>query len=507
MERLDKEILFNTDVLSQDLAHKTIKGGMWTLGAQGIQFISQMVGTMVLARLLTPADYGLIGMVVVVINFANIFKEAGLATATIQKKIISHEQISTLFWINVLISVTLGLCVLAGSPLVARFYGKPELTAVTAVLSISFILSGLTIQHAALLRRHMRFNSLAVIQIASQLISLTVTILLALYGWRYWALICGTMTTALATAVLTFFFCPWFPGRMQKGTGVREMLAFGGHLTGFSFLNYLSRDISQVILGKTQDIASVGNYTKAHQLFMLPLTQLRSPLYSVMVPALSRCQNDPGRYRQYYHSFIFLLAILTMPLAFLMYLFSYEIIDILLGSQWRETAHIFRAFSLYAVFYTVGATRGLVMTTSGNITRFSLWGIFYNTFMIAAIVLGAIWGAIGIAYGIVIANYILLPPSLSYCFKNTPIFPLQFARSCAWPFFTSLFSFFFTLLLVPYLSGPGGLKVLIGTVFYLMVYGLLWGVIFRFLMVAEVTELKSILIPMWRQKRHAKKYF
>ena len=197
MRSLSRRILFDSEHLSQNLAQKSVRGGAFTMTGQAIQFILRTTGTVVLARLLTPNDYGLFGMVAVIVGFAQMFKDAGLSMATVQKDSISHEQISTLFWINVLISIFLGICVLAASPLVTMFYGRPELTAVTAVLSISFIISGLMIQHQALLRRHMQFGTLAIIQIASQFITLVVTIVLALFGWRYWALVAGAITTAL----------------------------------------------------------------------------------------------------------------------------------------------------------------------------------------------------------------------------------------------------------------------------------------------------------------------
>ncbi|HQG49312.1 MAG TPA: oligosaccharide flippase family protein, partial [Sedimentisphaerales bacterium] len=201
-------MLFDSQHLSRDLAAKSVRGGVTTVTAQGAQFLLHLAGTMVLARLLTPNDYGLIGMVMVVVQFAAMFKDAGLSMATVQRETISHEQISTLFWINLFISGFLGLCVLISAPWVARFYGKPELTSVTAVLSLSFLFTGLTIQHQALLRRHMRFGVLAVIQIASHVGNLIVTVLLALAGWRYWALVGGTLTTALLGTLLTLLFCP-----------------------------------------------------------------------------------------------------------------------------------------------------------------------------------------------------------------------------------------------------------------------------------------------------------
>ncbi|MFC1794045.1 oligosaccharide flippase family protein, partial [Planctomycetota bacterium] len=199
---------FDTEYLKADLKGRSVRGGMTTMSAQVIKFILSTTGIVVLARLLTPNDYGLIGMVAVVVNFAAMFKDAGLSMATVQKDKITHDQISTLFWINILISAFLGICILTVSPLVARFYGRPELTAVTAALSVSFIISGLMIQHQALMRRHMQFGKLAIIQIASQVITLVVTIVLALQGWRYWALVGGSISTALAGLLLTFFFCP-----------------------------------------------------------------------------------------------------------------------------------------------------------------------------------------------------------------------------------------------------------------------------------------------------------
>ena len=136
MKRLNRDVIFESDELSRNLAQKSVRGGMTTMTAQVIQFVLRTAGTVVLARLLTPNDYGLIAMVAVVVGFAEMFKDAGLSMATVQKDKITHEQISTLFWINVIISLVLGVCVLVGSPFVAMFYGKPELTSVTAMLSI-----------------------------------------------------------------------------------------------------------------------------------------------------------------------------------------------------------------------------------------------------------------------------------------------------------------------------------------------------------------------------------
>ncbi len=258
MRRLSHDTLFDSGHLQHDLGKKSVRGGMTTMVAQGLHFVLQLIGTMILARLLTPADYGLVGMVLVVINFAAMFRDAGLSMATVQKDHISHEQISTLFWLNAAIGACLGLAILAGAPGVAWFYGRRELTAITAVLSTSFLLGGMTIQHQALLRRHLRFGALAVISIGASVVSPITTILLALVGLGYWALVAGALAAAATTALLTFLFCPWMPGRMERGTGVRGMLTFGGHVTAANVVNFLSLNLDNVFIGRFIGAAATG---------------------------------------------------------------------------------------------------------------------------------------------------------------------------------------------------------------------------------------------------------
>lgn len=421
MKRLNPDIIFKSVHLSSDLAGKAVRGGISTMTAQGVRFILQVAGTMVLARLLTPADYGLIAMVTVVVNFAQMFKDAGLSMATVQKKKISHEQISTLFWINVLISVVLGVCVLVGSPLVTVFYGKPELTAVTAVLSISFIISGLSIQHAALLRRHMCFGNLAIVQIAAQIITLAVTILLALYGWRYWALVCGSLTTAFSTVLLTFFFCPWVPGRIRKGTGVRGMLKFGGHLTGFNFINYFARNADNILIGRFIGADSLGLYDKAYGLFMMPISQIRVPMTNVAMPALSTLRGQPKRYRKYYQRIVDIMATLTMPLTMYCVLEADFLIRLILGSQWLGAVPVFRLLAIAGMIQPIAGTRGLVLLSSGYSQRYLYWGIFNAVLCIISFILGLPYGIEGVATAYALANYLILIPSLFYCFYETPV--------------------------------------------------------------------------------------
>lgn len=414
MKRLNSDILFESGQLSSDIARKSVRGGMTTMGAQGAQFILRIAGTAVLARLLTPADYGLVGMVLVVVNFAEMFKDAGLSMATVQKEEITHEQISTLFWFNVLISIVLGLCVFTGSPLIAWFYDKPELAAVTAALSASFILSGLTIQHQALLRRHMRFGTLAGIQIASQVVTMIVTITLACFGWRHWALVGGALAQALFSSLLTFFFCPWLPGGMKKGTGVREMVKFGSHLTGFSFVNYFARNADNILIGKFISADALGIYSRAYQLLMLPITMMSGPLSNVAVPALCRLNGDSDRLHKYYLHILYMLSLAAGPIAGIAFLASKDIVIILLGPNWAPVGDVFKYLAIGGLLQPLYNTQAWLHLAVGRADRVFLWGLVGTPIIVCSFLLGLIWGINGVAFCYSMAIIVTTVGSLSY---------------------------------------------------------------------------------------------
>ncbi len=438
MKRLTGNAIFDSGNLTRNLVMKSVRGGMTTMTARGIEFVLQLAGITVLARLLTPNDYGLIGMVVVVVRFAEMFKTAGLSLATVQKETISHAQVSTLFWINVLISLFLGLCILAGAPLMAWFYGRSELMGVTAALSLSFFISGLTIQHQALLRRHMRFGSQAVINIASCVVYLIVTILLALAGWRYWALMGGALATALSGTLLTFFFCPWIPGRMRRATGVRDMLRFGGYLTGGNFFNYFAGNADNILIGRFLGADALGLYAKAYQMVKMPITQIRGPVNKVAIPVLSSLQNQPERYVKYYQRLIDIIASLSIPLTLFCAIEADFLVRTLLGQQWLGVVPVFRIMAIAGLIHPVASTRGLVLVSHGFSSRFFYFEVFYTIVTVASYIAGLPFGITGVAAGYTVGRYLVLIPSLFYCFHKTPITVSLFMRTVAAPMLSGL---------------------------------------------------------------------
>ncbi len=408
--------------------------------AQGAHVALRMTGTIVLARLLTPDDYGLVGMVTVVIGFVSMFKDAGLSIATVQEKEISHEQISTLFWLNMIISAILGLCILAVSPMVALFYGKPELTAITAALSISFIISGLTIQHQALQMRHMRFGVLAGIQIGSQIVTLAVTVILAVLGWRYWSLVGGAIAQALAGTLLTYITCPWVPGRLRRGTGIRGMLKFGGYMTGFNIISYFARNADNILIGRYIGSEALGLYGRAYDLFMMPISQIREPLSKVALPALSSLTEKHDQYAKYYRRLLTIITSLTIPITVYCTVEAEFIIRLALGARWLDAVPVFRVLALAGLVQPSMGTAGIVMLNFGYVKRHFQIGLANSLLVIASFVMGLPYGIIGVASAYAIMTYITFLPLVFLCFYGTPVTKGLFLGSHVMPLVLSLIS-------------------------------------------------------------------
>src|SRR6266850_60555 len=226
-ERKASDQHFRTDHLIAGIGERTVRGGLVMMSAHGLKFTLSIVATAIMARLLEPQDYGLIGMVGVALNFVSLFKDMGLNFATIQRAEINFQQISTLFWINVSMSLLITMLTVAIAPIIAWFYGEPRLTMIAVVLAAGFIFGGLAVQHEALLRRQMRFFALSTIALASMIAGYAVGITLALSGFHYWALVYSQLALLAANMLGVLLVCRWRPGRPRLDLGMRSMLSFG----------------------------------------------------------------------------------------------------------------------------------------------------------------------------------------------------------------------------------------------------------------------------------------
>jgi len=232
---------FNTDHLLPNLKRHTISSGAVTISAQGAKFLLNVASTMILARLLLPQDFGLVAMVTTVTGFLRVFKDAGLSVATVQRERITHAQVSNLFWINVAVSLLSSLIVAVSAPVIAWFYRDSRLISVTLLLSITFIISGATVQHRALLNRQMRFKALALIEVGSMAVGVLVGVAMALEGCRYWSLVGSNLSMEIGGLLLTWSLSRWRPQLPTRGSGIGPLVSFGAHRTAAGLIISLAR--------------------------------------------------------------------------------------------------------------------------------------------------------------------------------------------------------------------------------------------------------------------------
>jgi O-antigen/teichoic acid export membrane protein len=468
--RLHESDLFNNDFQSHELRRTVVKGSLALILSQGFSFGLSMVNTLVLARLLTPADFGIIGMVTVVINFIALFKDAGLSTATIQNNVIDSKQISTLFWINAGISIFLGLCILLASPLIAAFYKKPEVTALTIVLSVTFMAEGTIIQHRALLQRHLKFTAVAIIDILAQLSMIIAAIILAALGFGYWALVGGTIASITTLIILTFYSCPWIPGKMQKGTGVINMLKFGGRLTISNFVHYLSRNLDSMLIGRVIGAAPLGLYSKAFSLLMTPLNQIRAPLTTLSLPVLSSLKNDSARYQSYFRQLLDISVSLALPISVYCFLEGEFLIRILMGQKWMGAVPVFKILSVAGVFVALSAAPGLVMLSHGFAKRHLTLTIITATIVSVSFLIGVRYGIKGVAYGYTIANFLIMIPWIGFAFRGTPIKISLVLKSLSGPLVAAIIAGVLTYLFIVLIPAESIIKHLITGFIFMIIY-------------------------------------
>ena len=495
---------FSNQNLTTDLKGRSVRGGAITILAQGSKFVLQLGSTALLARLLTPNDYGLIGMATPIIGFVQLFKDLGLSTATIQRDEINHQQVSTLFWINLLVSGLISLIFAALAPVVAWFYNEPRLLQIVLVLSSIFVFGGLTVQHQALLKRQMRFASIAKIEIIAVFGGILTAIVAAHYGLGYWALVLMQLAIAVINAVGTWLVCSWRPGLPSRNSQVGSMLAFGGNLTGSNCINYFSRNLDNILIGQYWGGGQLGLYSKAYQLVLLPIQQINVPINSVALPLLSRVQTDSQKYAHYYYKFVLGIVFLGMPIVAFSFAVTDKLILFVLGEQWLEAVPIFKFLVPAAFMGTFNLASAWVYQSLGRTDRQLRIGVVMSTLDILIFLVSVRWGAIGVAAAYGLSRPFIWFPRFIYCYYETPLKLKQLATTLARPAFASIAAAILIMLLDSTLLANS--QILLALLIDGLVYGFLYLAIWAILPQGKQTliELLQLAKEFKKLKKSAK---
>ena len=400
---MDREPDLEIDMAT--LKRSSTRGAVMTLGSQGAKFAISFGSQLALARLLTPAEFGLVAMAAPVMLFVGIFTDLGLSQATIQRAQINQRELTSLFWVNVAASLVLATVLILASPLVGWVYGEPKVGPIVAVFAGMLVFGGLTAQSSAILTRRMQFKTMATIDIVVAVAAASAGIVSALLGAGYWALVIQQGVNSLTTLIMVWSLSEWRPSRPQFDPAIKSMLRFGSHLTGFSIISYISSYLDNLLVGLLKGPVALGLFDRAFKLVVQPLWQVEAPVSRVTIPMLSRLSGNDSAYREAYTRMLQLLLLVTTPgLACVSVLSQITVLG-LLGPQWLGTAPILTWLSIAAMFAPFTGS-AFWMFVSQDRTKDQLNTSFFSTgLIILSLLLGIHWGPVGIA-----AAYALFAP-------------------------------------------------------------------------------------------------
>ena len=414
-----------TDPISEsemwDLKSSTVRGGLSRLCAQGAALLLRVASLVVLARLLKPSDFGLVGMVTAFTGVLTLLRDFGLSSAAIQWPSITPEQISTLFWINMLVGALMSLAAVGMAPAIAHFYHQPSLFWMTSIVAMGFLFNAAGVQHAALLQRRMRFTALSVINIFSSAVGYVLAIAAAAAGFRYWALVTMPVATPLAATIGFWLTSAWVPGMPRGSAEVRSMLRFGSILTLNGLVAYIAFNAEKVMIGRVWGADAVGLYGRAFQLISIPTDGLNSAVGEVAFAALSRLQRDPARLRSYFLKGFSLVLGLTMPITLMCALFARDVVYVLLGPNWMGSIEIVRLLAPTIAILAIINPLGWLMYSLGMVARGLKIALVFAPIIIAGYCIGLPYGPAGIAiaYSTVMSLWVI--PHVLWCVHGTDI--------------------------------------------------------------------------------------
>jgi PST family polysaccharide transporter len=399
------------------LRRLAVRGAGATVFSGGIALAIQLIATVLLARLLTPRDFGLVAMVTTFSLLLSNFGVNGITEVIVQWEQIDHRQATNLFWINLGCGLLLTAGFAVAGSLLARFYGEAQITLIAAGVSGSIVLSSLSVTHLALLKRAMLFSAVAKNDIVARAASVMVSILLGWAGWGYWALVSGVCVLPLSTAIGAWILCRWTPGRFQHTSGTSAMLKYAMYTYGRFGMNYFARNTDNVLVGWRFGAPSLGFYKKAYDLFSLPASQLVSSTSVIAVSALSRVKGDRTQLCRYLLGAMAVMAFLGMGMAGDLTLIGKDVIRVLLGPGWGEAGQIFTFFAPGIGIMLVYGTHGWIHLSIGRADRWFRWGIVEWTVTILLFLVALPWGPRGIAVAWCVSFWTLTIPAMWYAGK------------------------------------------------------------------------------------------
>lgn len=400
-----------------ELSRSTVRNAGITIFAQGSVFAIQLLGTFILARILTPADFGLVTMVTTFSLLLASFGLAGFTEAVLQTDEINDSLASNLFWINIGGAIVVSVAFGAAGSLLARLYGVPRITNVSIGFSVAIFFSIASVLHLSLLKRAMRYGTVSLNDIVGRVAYVLTAICCACLGWGYWALVAGAVAQPLVVCIGAWILCPWLPSLPRPVLGTGKMVRYAIHVYGRFSLNYCSGNTDNLLVGWRFGASALGFYKKAFDLFVLPSCQLLSPILAVVVTTLSRKNNNIDDFKRYFLKGLCIIAFISMAVSADLTLIGRDVVRLLLGYKWGESGRIFSYFAPGIGLMLVYQTNGWIHLSLGTTGRWLRWTVIELSVTGMLFLLALRWGPVGIAGAWTTSFCVLTIPAFWYAGK------------------------------------------------------------------------------------------
>ncbi|HEV8687462.1 MAG TPA: MOP flippase family protein [Gaiellaceae bacterium] len=392
-----------------DLRSRVVSGLAWKGASQIFLQVSRLGVAVLLARLLAPEQYGLALMALVVATLVLVFSDLALGAALVQRKTLTEEDRSTVFWTALCAGALFTLVGIAASGPIASFYGKPEVKPLVAVLSLSFVITSLGTTQSALLTRELSFRSLELRLMGGTLAGAVVGIGAAAAGAGAWAIILQQLAISCVSTVLLWLVSPWRPRFVFSLASLRELGGFSGAVFGQRLLYYLHANVDKLLVGRVLGSAALGVYGLAYSIVAVPFSRLAVPIAEVLFPAFSRLQDDRRLLADSWLRASRLVAAVSMPALVGLAAVAPDFVEVVLGERWRPIVPVVQILAWVGLLQSLQTLNGPLLQAvdrTGTLLRYSL---FFFVAHVTAFVIGIQFGIVGIAAAYAISTTIVEP--------------------------------------------------------------------------------------------------
>lgn len=394
--------------MGASLKRETFKGTIWSsierFSVQGISFIVMII----MARVLTPNDYGLVGMLTIFIAISQALIDSGFSQALIRKQDRSETDNSTVFYFNIAVGGILYLILFSCAPLIARFYDEPILVPLTRVISLSVLINSFVVVQRALLTVKIDFKTQAKASLTASVVSGAVGIIMVYTGWGVWSIVWYQITNLLINAILLWIFSKWRPTWQYSWSSFHELFGFGSKLAISAIIDTLYQNIYIIVIGKVFKAADLGYYTRAQQFAAFPSSNLTGIIQRVTFPVLCTIQDDDERLRNVYRRFLRMSAFIVFPLMIGLAAVAHPLVVILLKEQWAFTAILLQIICFSMMWHPIHAINLNLLQVKGRSDLFLKLEIWKKCVGVAILCTTVPFGLVAMCFGAIASSIISL---------------------------------------------------------------------------------------------------